>query len=290
MPEYLSIAAPVAVILLIFTILLICFPDLKYRRRVKKLKKRLRKIKWDTWEYSLTNLNAFRKFDPEAVMQRQAFTNGFTGFLQNIKQKKAKIEELDSLYARIPTRRVRKRLIEKEKFQWETAKNQQEYIASCLEIVWTYSSPRKRKHYRERATFTREKIESFLAESNGIKTMMEEINLEIIPLSLEDFQTIRNVRPQKDGCGCFAVITVPKDTEKEDVLKNYQHIYIGQTMNSIWDQAMKCVRGTLPGGKDIYDAIHINGEEAYICLVPCKKEVLNSTKAMLKDYFAAKKG
>ena len=48
---------------------------------VKRLYRNLRKIKWESWEYSLDNLNAFRKFDPKKVMQKQAFTHGFSEFL-----------------------------------------------------------------------------------------------------------------------------------------------------------------------------------------------------------------
>lgn len=289
MPEYFSYIAIVVAILLIATILVICYPNLRYRSKVKRLYKNLRKIKWESWEYSLDNLNAFRKFDPKKVMQKQAFTHGFSEFLRKTARKEHQIEELDRLFTIIPTKRVSQNLVNKKGRDWETAKKQQSYIASCLEVTWTYSSPQRRKNYRERTTFTQDQIKTFLATSNKIKSMMESIDSGVVLLSVEEFQTIRSVREQKDGCGCFAVITVPKGTEKEDVLKDYQHIYIGQTINSIWDQTMKCLRGTLPGGKDIYDAIHINEEEAYICLVPCKKEVLNSTKAMLKDYFAAKK-
>lgn len=93
MPEYFSYIAIVVAILLIATILVICYPNLRYRSKVKRLYKNLRKIKWESWEYSLDNLNAFRKFDPKKVMQKQAFTHGFSEFLrktarmQNVLQK-----------------------------------------------------------------------------------------------------------------------------------------------------------------------------------------------------------
>ena len=95
MPEYFSYIAIVVAILLITTILVICYPNLRYRSKVKQLYRNLRKIKWESWEYSLDNLNAFRKFDPKKVMQKQAFTHGFSEFLRKTARKEHQIEELD---------------------------------------------------------------------------------------------------------------------------------------------------------------------------------------------------
>lgn len=114
MPEYFSYIAIVVAILLIATILVICYPNFRYRSKVKRLYKNLRKIKWESWEYSLDNLNAFRKFDPKKVMQKQAFTHGFSEFLRKTARKEHQIEELDRLFTIIPTKRVSQNLVNKK--------------------------------------------------------------------------------------------------------------------------------------------------------------------------------
>ena len=52
---------------------------------------------------------------------------------------------------------------------------------------------------------------------------------------------------------------------------------------------LKCIKGTLSVGKDIYDAIHTGNQLPFVCLIPCAKEDLLTTKASVKDYFAAQK-
>lgn len=265
-------------------------PNHRYKRKIKKLKKRLVSIHSVKKPVYFQSLDAFRKFDPEPMMRQKAIADKFEDLYRAIEQKKHEVDKIDKKFSRLSTRHVSSKLLQREKDDWEIARNQQMYIASCVQVVWGYISPKGRNKHVESKTYTPVQLELMVQNGEKIKKMLDCINHQkLVLLDLAEFVEVRQSTTKKSACGCYVVLTVPAGVEKKDVIREYQHIYIGHTMNSVWDQAMKCIKGTLSVGKDIYDAIHTENQLPFVCLIPCAKEDLLATKASIKDYFAAQK-